>query len=369
MIKILAKILTIILLIITTVILLVRNNELDKKFNLEFNNKTAVNSNLSFSTTKVVNKSVKLLEANLLPTTANAVHSVNVISIGKGNLLAVWFSGSSESASDIEICQAIYKQGHWLKPTVALNRNQLRYYFSRTFGNPILYKIGNKIHLIVVESIGGWAVARLGHFVSKDYAMSWQEQQLLFTSPLFNISTLVRNPPLVEQNRIIIPAYHESINYYPQLLVFDQDGRIQNQMAITEAKGLIQPDIEVYNNQLFMLLRTIKLRLDHSLYGIKTVGDNLIKFKTNLQNFNSALACLQVKPNLFLLVYNQGQGRNKLMLASSYNMKDWHDIYQLEQGEESKEFSYPSIILVDDKIHILYTYHRTNIKHVVLKVY
>lgn len=312
---------------------------------------------------------VHLVKTTMLSRTGKVVHSVSMINLNNaGDLVAVWFSGSAESFPDVEIWESYYIRGNWTKPQVAVNKSNVQHYFVRTFGNPVLYRLDSELHMFVVESFGGWAVAKIGHFISYDNGKTWKEGALIFNSPFFDISTLVRNSPIVEKDRIIFPAYHESIRQYPELLILDRKFKVQDQIRVPSSVGLMQPAIIDNDMNIIGLTRNFSGVDDNALYKIQLSDNTFIKNKTNLQNFNSAIAITKLDNGQFLLVYNEGTDRSHLILAISLDLQNWQNIYDLENNKQQEEFSYPAISVINNLVHIMYTYKRTNIKHVVLQL-
>jgi predicted neuraminidase len=90
---------------------------------------------------------------------------------------------------------------------------------------------------------------------------------------------------------------------------------------------------------------------------------------TALPNPNSAIDAVQLHTGQILLVYNHSsQDRTPLNLAlSDDGGEQWKPSLILEKS--AGEYSYPSVIQTKDKrIHISYTYNRTQIKHVTLEL-
>lgn len=90
---------------------------------------------------------------------------------------------------------------------------------------------------------------------------------------------------------------------------------------------------------------------------------------TELPNPNSGTDAVTLQDGTQILIYNPiTKGRHKLYVAASKDGTHWQDIYTLED-ETKGEFSYPAVIQSNDGlVHITYTHHRTNVKHVVLKI-
>jgi predicted neuraminidase len=95
--------------------------------------------------------------------------------------------------------------------------------------------------------------------------------------------------------------------------------------------------------------------------------------KTSLPNPNSGTDAVTLKDGRHLLVYNHtiryagkwGGPRSPINVAISKDGKKWFAVTELET--EPGEFSYPAVIQsTDGMVHIIYTWKRKTIKHVVL---
>jgi predicted neuraminidase len=93
---------------------------------------------------------------------------------------------------------------------------------------------------------------------------------------------------------------------------------------------------------------------------------------TMLPNPNAGTDAVTLSNGWQLLVYNHTtrgdehpQGREMLNVAVSKDGENWKAALVLEK--EKGEFSYPAVIqTADDLVHIVYTWKRRRIKHVVL---
>lgn len=98
---------------------------------------------------------------------------------------------------------------------------------------------------------------------------------------------------------------------------------------------------------------------------------------TLLPNPNSGIDAVRLSDGRLLLVYNHStrnqpgmghKGRGILNVAISRDGKDWQAAMVLEHlDQQDSQFSYPSVIqTADGMVHIVYTWHRRRIKHVVI---
>ena len=85
-----------------------------------------------------------------------------------------------------------------------------------------------------------------------------------------------------------------------------------------------------------------------------------------LPNPNSGIDAVTLRDGRFLLVYNNTmRGRTPLDVAVSTDGEHWMPALTLES--DSGEYSYPAVIqTADGLVHVTYTWRRTRIKHVVI---
>lgn len=132
--------------------------------------------------------------------------------------------------------------------------------------------------------------------------------------------------------------------------------------------GAIQPSILFYpGHRLQAVGRTQQGRIFEtwSKADGKTWGKMTL---TGLPNPNSGIDAVTLRDGRQLIVYNHTvEGRSPLNVAISADGKLWLVALTLED-EAGKEFSYPAVLQTrDGLVHIVYTWNRTRIKHVVLE--
>jgi predicted neuraminidase len=133
----------------------------------------------------------------------------------------------------------------------------------------------------------------------------------------------------------------------------------------------IQPSILFHGNRLQMLCRSQQNVL------VETWSDDNGKTwsplaATSLPNPNSGTDAVTLQDGRQLLVYNPTKredpikGRTPLHVAVSSDGKTWKDVLTLE-NDYVGQYSYPAVIQgKDGTIHTVYTYHRKNMKHVMI---
>lgn len=138
--------------------------------------------------------------------------------------------------------------------------------------------------------------------------------------------------------------------------------------------NVIQPSILLYGDHKLQILcrsREGNVMQAWSVDDGKVWGDLT---RTTLLNPNPGTDAVTLKDGRQLIVYNPDvpgkewfNNRGKLHIACSLDGEHWEDVAVLEDSTK-EEYSYPSIIQsADGLIHVIYTYDRKNIKHVILE--
>ena len=323
-------------------------------------------------------------QSNWLPDTgAPSVHAASLIALKDGAIRAFWFAGSREGAADVAIYSSVYdpKSSNWSAPTVVMDRITAEKGLSRyiaKLGNPVPSRLADgRLQLFFVTvSIGGWAGSSISAVTSDDEGLTWSNPQRLISSPLLNLSTLVKSPVIEFNDGLLgIPAYHEWIGRFGEFLRVEA-GQVIDKRRMSSGRSAIQPLLFVNDAQ------------DASAYFRQTRGAGLpkqipVSLTQNagqtwqsapdlpIANPNSAVAGLVLSSGARILVLNNIEaGRYRLALMMSDGKSgQWHTIELLEDDEatpeaQRKEFSYPYLLSVDGGgVHLVYTWDRKKIRH------
>lgn len=322
--------------------------------------------------------------ATWLPDTgAASVHAASLIALNDGTLRAFWFAGSREGAPDVVINSAVFDphSGLWGTPTVVIDRvgaeKGLQRYIAK-LGNPVPSRMADgRLQLFFVTvSIGGWAGSSISTMISGDEGLTWSRPQRLISSPLLNLSTLVKSPTLqFSDGRLGLPAYHEWIGRFGEFLRIEGN-QVIDKRRMSSGRGAIQPVIFIHDPQtasaLFRQTRSsgqaknIPVSLTQNAGQSWQTSEDLL-----IVNPNSALAGLSLKKGIRLLALNNIEaGRHRLVLLMKQSQADqWQVIQVLEDdealpNEQRKEYSYPYLVSVDgNDAHLVYTWDRKKIRH------
>lgn len=333
--------------------------------------------------------SAKLAQPSLrmdwLPDTgAPSVHAASLIALKDGAVRAFWFAGSREGAPDVVINSAVFdpQASRWSAPTVVMDRVSAEKGLSRyiaKLGNPVPARMadGRMQLFFVTVSIGGWAGSSISSVISDDEGLTWGQPQRLISSPLINLSTLVKSPAMLfADGRLGLPAYHEWIGRFGEFLRIDA-GQVIDKRRMSSGRGAIQPVVFSDGPQdasaFFRQTRSSSQPKHIPVSETKDAGWSWAVTKDlEIPNPNSAIAALTLANGTRLMVLNNIEaGRYRLvMVMREANSAQWQAIQVLEDDEslandQRKEFSYPYLISANgEDAHLAYTWDRKKIKHV-----
>jgi predicted neuraminidase len=317
-----------------------------------------------------------------------AVHSPAITEMRDGTLLAVWFGGTREGARDVALYASTLdpKTNEWsAAPAIVTQdetaRETLRYI--KRIGNPALYTDarGRTWLFYVTVSIGGWSLSQINFKTTDDGAQSWTRAKQLQLVPFFNGGTLVKGQPLVyTDGTIALPVYRDygDLTGFPELVRLDETGEVLDKTRIAWGRRAgIQPSIVplAARRALCFLRDTSGARRRVLLTKTDDAGASwATPAATDLPNPDSALMALRLADGTILLVFNNTTlGRGTLALARSNDEgASWRIVHTFE--DETKpdvngtppEFSYPCLIQTrGGAIHLLYTWRRKKIKHII----
>ena len=317
------------------------------------------------------------------------VHVGSICEMADGQLAAVWYGGTREGAKDVAIFFSTKPSGpsaSWSSPRIVVDRTiatrELKRYI-RKVGNPIIFSgPGKQLWLIYVSiTMGGWSGSSLNVKASENGGDTWMESQRLTLSPFFNISELVKGRPLplkttgehMNQDRFAVPIYHEFLGNFPEILwisFFRNNSRIvYGKSRMAGGNSFIQPSIAALNMHFATAFyRSVSEDKRIAAATTKDCGQNWsVPNYLNLPNPDSAVDALPLPEGSILLAFNDSRNSREIMqLALSKDKgKNWTRIHTLENSP-NEEFSYPYMIKGQNGlIHLVYTWKRKRIKHLV----
>lgn len=299
-------------------------------------------------------------------------HASTIAETPKG-LVAAWFGGTKERNPDVCIWVSRYVNGKWTEGVNVANGIQndtLRY----PCWNPVLYQVP-KGELILFYKIGPSPSTWKGFYkTSADNGLSWSVQKALpdgFLGPIKN------KPVLLKNGTLISPSSTEGSGWQVHFEASNNFGKTWQMIGpINDGKVMkaIQPSILQYADGRLQILCRSQNRAILTAWS-KDMGKTWSPLeKTNLPNNNSGTDAVTLKDGRQLLVYNHvlppgtavKGARTPLNVAVSKDGKTWYASLILEDSPIS-QYSYPSVIqTADGMVHVVYTWRRQRIKHVVI---
>jgi len=330
-------------------------------------------------------------------TTRPSVHAASVIPLKDGNWRAFWFAGSREGAADVVILSAVWDSvtKQWGPASVVLDREGAQAGLGRyiaKLGNPVpMRNINGQLQLYVVAvSIGGWAGSSISMMHSDDDGVTWSGPKRLITTPLLNLSTLVKGSGfLFADGTMGIPVYHEWIGKYGELIRLDPTGQMLDKRRMTSGRGTLQPIVFIddakHASAYFRQARRTGAKQIPVSYTTSAGERWELAPDLSLSNPNAAITGVELSDRTRLMVFNDLEhGRHRLVLAASWpsqtqmdssqpaksNYSPWKTIAVLEDETASttnpkEEFSYPYMSLNQQgQVLLVYTWNRKRIKSI-----
>jgi alpha-L-rhamnosidase len=309
----------------------------------------------------------------------------------RDGLVAAWFGGTKERNPDVCIWVSRKKKGaaRWTegsKVADGIQNDTLRY----ACWNPVLYQIPDG-ELLLFYKVGpspgkwkGWLIR------SWDGGVSWSKPEAL---PEGYLGPIKNKPVLLSNGELICPSSTEGNGWKVHFELTADGGKTWKMAGPVRAGRLpiwgnitadskpdlkgyqaIQPSILFHRDGSLQILCRSQNRAIVESWSTDN-GNTWSTLKpTGLPNNNSGTDAVTLSDGRQLLVYNhvlppagQSKGaRSPLNVAISPDGKEWYAALVLEK-DTLGQYSYPSVIQsADGLVHIVYTWRRKKIKHVVL---
>ena len=319
--------------------------------------------------------------AGLIPMPADtpAAHASTLLALpatSPSSVMAFWFAGSRESGPDVQIAMSHFDRASqaWRDARFVVQRDaswQRTDCAVRRLATRVVWREGSgRLPLSgVAAGMGGWAAARVVHYVQKQAVtnlddLSFRFEGVLPLSWLWNTSHLVRAMPLALQDGgMVLPAYFELGIKYPVALRFDAQGEFRGMVRMSQRGYVLQPTLLMRSTTDWLALMRDnspdkQLRLAQTTDGGQTWQDLP---DAELRNPDASVAGLAVRPGLMFLAYNPlPDSRGELTLSTSADGWRWEQPLSLAQGQGAgrHEYSYPSMAWADNSLWVSYTDQR-----------
>ncbi|MGA8204126.1 MAG: sialidase family protein [Woeseiaceae bacterium] len=306
-------------------------------------------------------------------------HAATILELPDGTLLCAFFGGTAEGRPDVEIRLARKAPGgEWTVPVSVADGVQPGGERFPTW-NPVLFQ-ERRSTVMLFYKVGPTPAAWWGMLeTSSDGGRSWSEARRLGDG----LIGPAKNKPIQLSDGSILAGSSTEENGWRVHVERSTDAgatwRIIGPLDDPSGIGAIQPTFLTWpDGRLEMYCRT---RSEYGLIARSESADGGLSWSalqpTVLPNNNSGIDAVTLRDGRQLLVYNHStreqpgmghKGRGILNVALSRDGTDWEAALVLDYLDApDAQFSYPSVIQArDGKVHIVYTWHRRRIKHVVL---
>lgn len=297
-------------------------------------------------------------------------HASTIAETGTG-FTAAWFGGTHEKHKDVEIWISKKLGDTWSAPASIANgiAGNKRY----PCWNPVLY-YSEENRLYLFYKVGPspsewWGMLKY----SDDDGNSWSEEIRL---PDDILGPIKNKPVNIGEDQLLCPSSTEHDGWKVQMEMYHPESDTWDKPVFVDhlsSFNVIQPAILISKNgEIKILCRSKEGYIIES--SSNDGGHTWGEYKaTDLPNPNSGIDAVTLKNGKHILVYNHtgtpkgkwGGNRYPLNVALSSDGEKWNAGLVLEDSEG--EYSYPAVIQSrDGMIHILYTWNRVKIKHVVI---
>ena len=288
-------------------------------------------------------------------------------------MVAAWFGGEYERHPNVGIWVSHLEDGKWTPSVEVANGVQndtLRY----PTWNPVLYQVPDG-DLLLFYKVGPSPSTWWGMMMrSSDNGHTWSDPEKL---PEGYIGPVKNKPVLLDDGTLICPTSTEGDGWRVHFEMTKDWGKTWEKTdAINNPKvhNIIQPSILKHEDGRLQIL----CRSRNSVLVTSWSDDNgktwSLTQPSGLPNNNSGTDAVTLKDGRQLVVYNHvatpinaSKGhRTPLNVAVSNDGKHWEAALVLEDSEIS-QYSYPAVIQTSDgMVHVVYTWRRERIKHVVI---
>lgn len=320
----------------------------------------------------------KIFVCDKLPT--DNCHASTILPLENGKVICAWFGGTKEGKDDVDIWYSIKDGSSFSTPIKVSKQKDVPHW------NPVLFEHNdNSISLFfkVGKNIPYWKTFRV---ISKDEGKTFSEAAELVKGDKSGGRGPVKNKCIrLSDGRILAPASTEHTGWISFVDISDDDGytwhkskRVKTEYCapILNYKNgnsrnkipMIQPTLwEDKDGIIHMLTRTAVGKIYKS--DSYDRGETWCEaYPTDLPNNNSGIDLTIVPDGRIFLVSNPisenwGERSPLTLSVSEDNGNSFKTIYTFEEEKIDSEFSYPAIVYRNNKLHISYTWERTNIAY------
>lgn len=305
-------------------------------------------------------------------------HASCILPLEDGRILCVYFAGSHEKADDVGIWLNEYCSQKWLAPRMIAKIS------GEPHWNPVIFKVADGIRLVfrTGKEIPHWKSYTM---LSRDGGRTWSQADPYADNPA---GGPVRSKPIrLSTGELLAPNSDEDGAWLPRVdvsfnggITFERRAQIPVNLVYPDlpdhisGRGAIQPTLwESDPGKVHALLRTSAGKIFRS---DSTDGGRSWKraYPLDVPNNNSGIDVAYAPDGRLFLALNPTSGdfvkRTPLCIYESVDGGNTFHPYAVvndaplnEFTGESAEFSYPSLALCGNVLHLSYTYNRKSIAY------
>ncbi len=313
------------------------------------------------------------------PSVEGVAHAPSAVLLADGRIALYWFAGSREAALDVGLHMSVFDGTAWSEPvrvtdTARTTADERR--ITYTVGNPVVFRHPDGDYwLVYVTSLGdGWSGSSLNLMRSKD-GMTWGPATKLVTSPVLNLSTLVRSPPLMRADGLVaLPAYYEMATNFPEMILIDPAGRVVD-MVRMGSNCLIQPWLTpLGEGRAVALFRRHGCAEGETSLFTTTTGDGgaswSASLRTDIANPDSPAATFRLADGRIVALLNEDPEnafRLNLMVSADDGATWKRGAPVFDGTADGKSYRYPWLLQdTSGRLHVFASESQQAIRHAIL---
>lgn len=299
-----------------------------------------------------------------------SAHASTIVDTTDG-LVAAWFGGTREGASDVGIWLSRRVKAAWTPPievATGIQPDGTRH----PCWNPVLFEMPNKT-LVLFYKVGPspqrwWGMVQ----DSRDRGATWSEARRLPDGILGPI----KNKPVRLSDGAVVAGSSTESPEQPSKWRVHFERTADNGATWTATEPLtsagadpinaIQPSILLHQGGRLQAVGRTRSGRVFETWSADSGRTWTPVALTVLPNPSAGTDALTLRDGRHLIVYNHtAKGRSPLNVSLSRDGKTWEAALVLEH--EAGEYSYPAVIQTSDGlVHVTYTWRRQRIKHVTI---
>jgi len=303
-------------------------------------------------------------------------HVPTIVETSQGELVAAWYGGPAEAHPDVVIWVSRRIDGRW-SPAVEV-ANGIQHSAQRYAAwAPVLFQVPGG-PLLLFYKVGPSPQTWWGMLTtSADGGKTWDEPRRL---PEGVLGPSKNKPVLLADGSLLCPSSTQTPDagwrvHFARTTDLGRTWELFDVPPGEPAISAIQPSVLFHRDGRLQALT----RTRNGVIGQTWSSDNGRTWSpltiSGLPNPNSGIDAVTLADGRQLLVYNptaprpEGGGalRYPLTVALSTDGRQWKQVLTLEAEPRQNGYSYPAVIQsADGQVHVVYTWGREKIKHVVL---